>query len=653
MTKNDKAATDSDRYPGEIKLAESAFHLLMERTARGRMPGDAFPTGDVYDVLDTVGELLHLEALDAKGKKVTKKKLETALDRLRSALERLAAWPAGPRVLVIAPLAEAIEKAELNWIGEELLAALPEPDALSAKERKATVDAYRRLAPVRTRFMIEIGVWDPKLEGQLRLLRDLSADQPEDEDLLEILKRGIVLNALSGREHLLLEERRRLADAEPLPKKMAEALGEISEELIDFEIARLGLHLVLADIVAADLVPEKVSERQIVAGAYLAMLRRDDPSRKPDLHKIAGWAKINHRKLDVFSDEMAAVFKWKPPDHKGSIQAREEKRWRVDSLTLQHMPVRWSQSGDAKRSPYSTRAARKRLKELRDVAWMMIDWFEPVRFVSEAFSYGDGAPDEMDIEIVREIINLWEKQAPVRGLGDLDQSYLDDDWVDEDWEDDTEDLGGALPTIVTTDGEPWVFSTITFDVAKGERGEVVKCLDSVDELSREQEDGGERWVWLDPRPDGNVVIASLALEAEVLTVEAQSVARSARVSARLADLIGDRIILKDIHTEHPTPELLADRAAEQLGVADGPDIPRDDQKRIVLEVLDRHYRAWPDQPVPDLGDITPREAVTDPVRRAEVIALLHEFEETTRAATWPMNEFDFGFLWDELGLKRD
>ncbi len=653
MTKNDKAATDSERYPGEIKLAESAFHLLMERTARGRMPGDAFPTGDVYDILDTVGELLHLEALEAKGKKVSKKKLETMVDRLRSALEGLAAWPVGSRVLVIAPLAEAFDKAELDWVVEELLAALPEPDALSAKERKATVDAYRRLAPVRTRLMIEIGVWDPKLEGQLRLLRDLSADQPEDDDLLEILKRGIVLNALSGREHLLLEERRRLAEAEPLPEKIAEAFDQISEELIGIEIARLGLHLVLADVVAAGLVPKKVSERQIVAGAYLAMLRRDDPSRKPDLHKIAGWAKINHRKLDVFSDEMAAVFKWKPPGHEGSIQAREEKRWRVESLTLQHMPVRWSRGADAERPPYSTRAARKRLKELREVAWMMIDWFEPVRFVSEAFSYGDGAPDEMDLEIVREIINLWEEQAPVRGLDDLDQSYLDDDWVDEEWEDDTEDFGGSLPTIVTTDGEPWVFSTTTFDIAKGERSEVIKCLDSVDELSREQEAGGERWVWLDPRTDGDVVIASLTLEEDVLTVEAQSVARSARVSARLADLIGDRIILKDIHTEQPTPELIADRAAEQLAVADGPGIPRDEQKRIVLEVIDRHYRAWPDQTLPALGDITPREAVTDPVLRAEVIAMLLEFEENTRAATWPMNEFDFGFLWNELGLKRD
>jgi len=28
-------------------------------------------------------------------------------------------------------------------------------------------------------------------------------------------------------------------------------------------------------------------------------------------------------------------------------------------------------------------------------------------------------------------------------------------------------------------------------------------------------------------------------------------------------------------------------------------------------------------------------------------------EERTRASSWPMNEFDFDFLWQELGLSRD
>ena len=56
---------------------------------------------------------------------------------------------------------------------------------------------------------------------------------------------------------------------------------------------------------------------------------------------------------------------------------------------------------------------------------------------------------------------------------------------------------------------------------------------------------------------------------------------------------------------------------------------------------------------PALDDAAPRDAVTDPVQRPEVVKLLLEAEERTRSSSWPMNEFDFDFLWDELGLSRD
>ena len=52
-------------------------------------------------------------------------------------------------------------------------------------------------------------------------------------------------------------------------------------------------------------------------------------------------------------------------------------------------------------------------------------------------------------------------------------------------------------------------------------------------------------------------------------------------------------------------------------------------------------------------DLAPREAAADPEHRRQVIAQLLEAEERTRASSWPMCEFDFGFLWEELGLSRD
>jgi hypothetical protein len=120
----------------------------------------------------------------------------------------------------------------------------------------------------------------------------------------------------------------------------------------------------------------------------------------------------------------------------------------------------------------------------------------------------------------------------------------------------------------------------------------------------------------------------------------------------LAEELGDRIVLKDIRTEQPSPEALAELGIELVG-EDGSETQQDDQKQVVHQVLEKHYRKWIDEALPAFGDLTPRDAVTDSVHRSEVIAHLVEAEDRTRASSWPMNEFDFDFIWTELGLDRE
>ena len=68
---------------------------------------------------------------------------------------------------------------------------------------------------------------------------------------------------------------------------------------------------------------------------------------------------------------------------------------------------------------------------------MMVDGLEPVRFISEAFSYGGDAPDEMDAEIGVKAIRLWKQENLV--MTDMnDKAWDDDDW-DDDLDDDSED----------------------------------------------------------------------------------------------------------------------------------------------------------------------------------------------------------------------
>ena len=209
-----------------------------------------------------------------------------------------------------------------------------------------------------------------------------------------------------------------------------------------------------------------------------------------------------------------------------------------------------------------------------------------------------------------------------------------------------------LPVALTSDGEPLVLSTVVFDVTEGTQDEIVEHLDAADGFRREAGSVSDRWEWLGPSAGSDRVVAELSLDEDALTVMTHSLARASKANARLADELGDRIVLKDIRTEQPSPDALAELGIELVG-EDGQESQFEEQRQVVHEVLERHYRKWLDEALPALGDLTPREAVTDPVRRSDVIAHLVEAEERTRASSQPMCEFDFEFLWTELGLSRD
>ena len=482
---DDRVAEFPVRYDGEIALAERSYDLLAERLARGRLPDETLPQGDVYALIDAVGELLHLEVLDNDGRSISQKRLEKATENLQLVMERLSSWPAVPRTLVIAPLAEVLEEFELEWIVIELMMSFPALDFLSLEERQAIHGAIRRIVPVQVRIAISGDDWAPEFEDLLRLLRDMALDEPEDEELEDTLRRGVVYHALRGRSALQKEDRRALADAEPLPRDLADALEEFTGEALESELLSVSLHLVLADLIEAGLVPDGATPRQVAAAVFAAFFGRDEPEERLDFRRLARWAKIAPRRLEDLASQVDAVFEWTPPDFEGSIEARHENRWRAGTSTLEFLPARWVPRGDSACPAYNETAARERAAELRDVVWMMIDPLEPVRFISEAFRYGDGAPDQMDEELALEVVDLWKQERLVDTGTMQDEFDSDDDWDDEDdWADEGQGSDRRFPTLVTTDGEPVMFCTAQYEVERKAHREVVLRLDAMEERSR-------------------------------------------------------------------------------------------------------------------------------------------------------------------------
>ena len=74
---------------------------------------------------------------------------------------------------------------------------------------------------------------------------------------------------------------------------------------------------------------------------------------------------------------------------------------------------------------------------------------------------------------------------------------------------------------------------------------------------------------------------------------------------------------------------------------------------MVHEVLDRQYRDSLDQPVPMLGNKTPRQAAKSSASRQEVADWLEYLEKrSTHKADPkdPMATYSFEWMWRELGV---
>lgn len=70
-------------------------------------------------------------------------------------------------------------------------------------------------------------------------------------------------------------------------------------------------------------------------------------------------------------------------------------------------------------------------------------------------------------------------------------------------------------------------------------------------------------------------------------------------------------------------------------------------------MLERHYRQTLDEPVPSLGNMTPREAVRTASGRKKVATWLKDIENTTARALKNDDAgatYDFGWMWHELGI---
>lgn len=224
------------------------------------------------------------------------------------------------------------------------------------------------------------------------------------------------------------------------------------------------------------------------------------------------------------------------------------------------------------------------------------------------------------------------------------------------------------PTVLNSDGDEVVFHTLNFSIVPtAATDEIERQLNAAPHF---QQENATFWNWLGApakpvRPtgqkaviwnvtmdDGSVVLGNVELLPRTITLSVSSAARAERGRALLAGALGE--LVAQPLTEIQTIEQM--RAAPPRNRSQPePPIPLEMQTELVHDMLDRQYRALLDEPVPMLGDISPRAASRSARQRKTLVVWLKHLENHSRHAedrNDPMATYDFAWLWRELKVDH-
>jgi hypothetical protein len=225
----------------------------------------------------------------------------------------------------------------------------------------------------------------------------------------------------------------------------------------------------------------------------------------------------------------------------------------------------------------------------------------------------------------------------------------------------------AFPTVVNSDRDPLVLchAEVTTALAVPALHAVLDpVLDRMDEGewcehdSPDHGDGTERdddddEGWLDQ----GILRGTVAFEGDRLDVEANSVARMERLLATITTAVPDAEVVVDERTDlrHLLPSQVGSAAVDgddagDLRSAEGQGEARSAEAEAVLDrFMRRKELEWVDESIPALGGLTPRQALDDPTRREDLLALVRELDRSPGLGNGGQG-FDAGRIRSLLGL---
>jgi hypothetical protein len=151
--------------------------------------------------------------------------------------------------------------------------------------------------------------------------------------------------------------------------------------------------------------------------------------------------------------------------------------------------------------------------------------------------------------------------------------------------------------------------------------------------------------------DGAIVLGTIELKGLQLIFGANSVERVKAGREMLEAALGKLVSEPTIEQQTPA-ELMAARSEKKQ--APPPDLSPAETRALVHLNLDRLYRRQLDEPIPMLGDVSPRTAIRSKKEREKVVSWIKTLENHMAhvPSDDPTAGYEFGWLWEELGIAN-
>ena len=226
-------------------------------------------------------------------------------------------------------------------------------------------------------------------------------------------------------------------------------------------------------------------------------------------------------------------------------------------------------------------------------------------------------------------------------------------------------LTPAQPQFTNSDGDDVLFHDLRYPLASGVTQKAV--AERLDRVKGFLPEGPRFWNWLaarkrrsgkvggglmlDTQMEGATVLGSLELKGKTLLVTVNSAERATKVQTLIGAAAGGLLKLP-LTTIRTVDQMRADQRRD--GPRDAADeIPPEIASQLMRDHLDKHYRETLDAPIPALDDKSPRQAVRTAAGCEKVIDWLKMLENRSAAhGEGPIAEYDFGWMWAELGLQK-